>query len=138
MAKEFTDKSRYKSAYTESWVTAAQYITELVCENIAHKNSEILPLKFWNDRKWNAIFRRQLSLANGLLKIYKESAIIQALKTKEGKRILSLAAPWLDDIIEKCDKVKKQETKITVVEKKDGIRPPLHKKGSIWELDDDS
>lgn len=138
MAKEFTDKSRYKSAYTESWVTAAQYIAELVCENIAQKRSETLPLKFWNDRKWNATFRRQLSLANGLLKIYSEAAVIQALRTKEGKRISSLAAPWLDDIIERCDKVKRQETKIQTVEKKEGIRPSVPKKGSIWELDNDS
>lgn len=137
MAKDFTNKSGYKSSYSDSWITAAQYITELICENMARKNQQVLPYKFWNEYAWKGTFKRQLLLANGLLKIYSAAAIVQALRSKEGMKIYSLAAPWLDQIIEKFEKVEKKPVEAPIVSKTEGVRPSMPKKGSIWELDDD-
>lgn len=137
MAKDFTKNSGYKSSYSDSWITAAQYISELMCENMARKNGQVLPYKFWNEYAWKTAFKRQLLLANSLLKLYSAPAIIQAIRSKEGQKIYSLAAPWLDAIIEKFEKVEKKPVEAPTVRKTDGVRPSMPKKGSIWELDDD-
>lgn len=140
MAKEFTEKSRYKSSYSESYITAAQYIVELVCENIALKKSTQLPYKFWNNNDWKSIFKRQLLLANGLLKIYDEQSIIKALRTYQGKKIQSLAAAWiLDKIIDDFQKQKDSQQVVATPEvtEKTEIRKRVVTEKTIWSIDDE-
>lgn len=139
MAKEFTDKSRYKSKYSEKYITAAQYITELVCENMAAKNNKALPVKFWNLPDWYGVFKRQLQLANSLLKIYDEQAIIKALTSKEGRKVWSLAAQWkldkiIDEFQQKRDTEKELPKNVVEVEKRENIRPQAGKTNPLWEL----
>lgn len=139
MAKEFTEKSGYKSKYSDKYITAAQYITELVCENMAAKNKQSLPARFWNMPNWCNVFKRQLMLANQLLKIYDEQSIIKALQSQEGKKVWSLAAEWkLDKIIDKIqqqrDANKQVEIKPIVVEQKESVRPQTGSGGKLWEL----
>ena len=99
MPKGQTEKSRYPSRYSpQKFVTAAQYILELVCEKRALKDKKELPIKFWNLPEWASLFKSQLRKCHALLKQYDEKAIIAAIK---GSNIYSLHAPW---ITQECDK----------------------------------
>jgi hypothetical protein len=94
-------KNSYPSRYSNGKkVSAAQYITELICENKAKIDKEDLYYKFWLTKKWDRYYRNQISSANKLVKKYDPSAIISALKDKRAARIYSLRAPHLVDIIE--------------------------------------
>jgi hypothetical protein len=92
---------KYPSRYSNGKdVSAAQYITELICENKAKINKEDIGFKFWTNKKWMKYYRDQIASANKLLAKYNEQAIIKALKNIKAERIYSLRAPHLIDIIE--------------------------------------
>jgi len=100
MAKNRTEKSKYQSRYRDdSFVTAAQYITELICEKEAQIEYKELPKKFWQIKKWANKYKYQIKHANRLLSKYPEQAIIKALLDPRTKRIFSLAHPILENII---------------------------------------
>lgn len=86
-------------------VSDAQYITEIICENYAKKNKKDLHYRFWLDKTWAKFYRSQIATANKLLKKYLARDIISALLSDEGRRIFSLRAPHLEDIIEKAAKI---------------------------------
>ena len=95
-------------------VSAAQYITELICENKAKQEKKDLHYRFWSIKEWSKFYRNQIATANKLVKKYNEQAIIRALKTKDGERIYSLRAPHLAAIIEKeQDIVSAMNTKLS-------------------------
>ena len=97
MGKEQTNKSRYPSRYSPGgFVTAAQYIIELTCENQAHYRKTELPAKFWNLPEWNNTFKRYLRQVQVLLKKYDEKAIIRAIRKY---KICTLFSPVLQDRI---------------------------------------
>lgn len=85
-------------------VTAAQYITELICENKAKKDNKDLHYRFWTNREWASYYRNQIATANKLVQQYNEQAIIRALKNKKAAKIYSLRAPHLIAIIEEESK----------------------------------
>jgi len=90
----------YPSRYSpDKLVSAAQYITELICEKKAKVDSNDLPKQFWQLPKWAPFYRMQIVAANGLLKIYHPTAIIRALQSTKAYGIFSLRAPHLDAII---------------------------------------
>lgn len=96
MAKKRTEKSRYESKYSpKGYVTAAQYICELICVAKARKENKELPLKFWELKEWRNYFVFQSKYANKLLKEYDERAIIAVLKNPKNAKTFSLAANWL-------------------------------------------
>jgi hypothetical protein len=93
--------NQYPSKYSNGKeVSAAQYITELICENKAKLDGEDLHFRFWVHSKWEKFFKNQIASANKLLKKYDIIPIIRALKSSRGKRIYSLRAPHLPEIIE--------------------------------------
>ncbi len=101
MAKEQTEKNRYKSRYSpQIWVHAAQYVTELICEKKAKVDKKDLPVKFWELPEWNKYFRNQIASANKLVKTYGEHAVIAALHDNRTWKTYSLRAKWLIPIIE--------------------------------------
>ena len=138
--------SKYPSRYSnDKKVTAAQYLAELMCERQAEKNKKELPKQFWNLPHWSKKFKSQLFAAYGLLKLYDEVAIIKAVKSKEAKRIYSLRAPILDDIIKEqqrileLDKIKAKD--IEVIRKNTKAKPREHQVratilGKLSELDE--
>ncbi len=96
MAKKRSEKSRYESKYSpKGYVTAAQYICELICEAKARNEKKELPLKFWELKEWQNYFVFQSKYANKLLKSYDERAIIAVLKKPANSKTFSLAAKWL-------------------------------------------
>jgi hypothetical protein len=101
MAKNPSDKSRYPSRYSPGgWVSAPQYITELVCESKARKEKKDLPRKFWEDKDWEKYFKYQITLANRLIKDFGEEVVIAALKDNRCWSTYSLRSPFLIRIIE--------------------------------------
>ena len=58
MAKNSSNKSRYPSRYSPGgWVSAPQYVTELICESKARQDKKDLPRKFWEDKDWEKYFK---------------------------------------------------------------------------------
>jgi hypothetical protein len=106
---------KYISKYSNNKpVTAAQYITELICENKAKRDKTDLHYRFWLNNKWSLYYRNQIASANKLLEKYSDSAIVKALKDDQASKIYSLRAPHLIPIIEQQQKIlDSQNTQIT-------------------------
>lgn len=106
--------SRYSNGKS---VSAAQYITELICEHKAKKDKLDLHYRFWTNPKWSQFYRNQIGSANKLLKSYSAKAIIKALNDQRAEKIYSLRAPHLAAIIDEYQNV--ENTQIL----KDNIEP---------------
>lgn len=118
MSQQRTDKCKYPSKYSPGgWVTPAQYISEIVCENKAAASGISLPIKFWELDEWSKYYRGQIPSANKLLKKYRAESIVKALRTWKGKKIHSLRAPWLVDLIKEEEKVADQTKSDVILEK---------------------
>lgn len=91
---------KFNSKYTDDDkdISPAQYLAELVCERIAKKDGNALPVKFWNTDRWKNIFLQQLLAANTLLKVYHPLAVIRGLRLQ--KTVYSLRAKWLLDTVD--------------------------------------
>jgi hypothetical protein len=89
--------SRYSNGKT---VSAAQYITELICEHKAKLDKIDLHYRFWTNSKWSRYYRDQIASANKLLTKYNPKAIIRALNDSKAEKIYSLRAPHLLPIIQ--------------------------------------
>lgn len=100
MAKNSSNKSRYPSRYSPGgWVSAPQYVTELICESKARQDKKDLPRKFWEDKDWEKYFKYQIILANSLIKDFGEEAVIAALRDRRCWYTYSLRSPFLIRII---------------------------------------
>ena len=106
-----TDKSRYPSIYSpETFVTAAQYITELLFQKKAKYEKKELPLKFWKNSEYSKQFVRWQRQANKLVKEYSGNAIIAALKDPKSGLRWSLHGEFLLNLIkEHHQKILEQE-----------------------------
>lgn len=82
-------------------ITAAQYLTELLCINIATEEKKDLPEKFWQVAEWARKFRDQIQAVNGLLQVYDYRVIASALKDRKSRKIHSFRAPWLVPILDR-------------------------------------
>lgn len=111
---------KYISKYSNGKsVSAAQYITEIICEHLAQKDKKDLHYRFWLNKEWASFYKSQIFTANKLLKTYSPKAIINALKTTKAQKIYSLRAPHLVAIIQdEQDKLSKQkDEKITDIKR---------------------
>jgi hypothetical protein len=81
-------------------VSAAQYITELICEHQAKRNQLDLHYRFWVSPEWSKYYRNQIASANKLVVQYHPKAIVRALNDKRAEKIYSLRAPHLLPIIQ--------------------------------------
>ena len=96
---------KYPSKYSNGKsVSAAQYISEMICERIAKKNKQDLHYRFWLSPEWEKQYKGQIAAANKLLQKYDYAAIVSALLSASGLKIYSLRAPHLIDIIERESK----------------------------------
>ena len=143
MGKKRTNRSTFKSIYSDGFVTPAQYLTEALCCLVARQQGKDLADKFWEDKEWAKFFRRQVTLANKLLAEYDIKAILSALKDKRIKyKIRSLGArfmlePVVKEYQKKLNLEKNREIQITP--KSDTTkkpRKPMGKKSIISILED--
>ena len=97
---------KYPSKYSNGKdVSAAQYITEIICEKKAKREGKDLHYRFWINKEWAAFYRNQIASANKLVKQHKELAIIKALGNPKAEKIYSLRAPHLIAIIEQEERI---------------------------------
>jgi hypothetical protein len=97
---------KYISKYSnDKFVTAQQYITELICEHKALKEKKDLHFRFWTNKEWSLFYRNQIATANKLIEKYSSQAIIEAIKDDRAKKIFSLRAPHLIPIIEEHEAI---------------------------------
>jgi hypothetical protein len=92
--RQRTEKSKYKHESTGDYCTCAAYIAEIMCrKNAENKNVGSLPYKFWNKKPWDWTFKKQLFMANKLLKEFSEEAVVKAINSDKFKKIFSLNHP---------------------------------------------
>ena len=92
---------KYPSKYSNGkTVSAAQYITEIICEKMAKKNKQNLHYRFWLSPEWEKFYKNQIASAYKLLKQYPDTAIVRGLNNPKAEKIYSLRAPHLPAIIE--------------------------------------
>lgn len=97
---------KYPSKYSNGkQVSAAQYITEIICEKKAKLDKKDLHFKFWINNEWSRFYKDQIASANRLLKKYSDTAIVRALNNQKAQKIYSLRAPFLIPIIEQEEKI---------------------------------
>lgn len=139
---------QYISKYSnDKSVSAAQYITELICENKAKKDKGDLHYRFWLSKQWSAYFRNQIASAHQLLKKYDDTAIVRALKDPKASQIYSLRAPHLIAIIEYHESKLAQENNQLTLEinrsenikfgKNESQRKPNHIFNKLKDLDNE-
>lgn len=98
MSEQQTEKSGYPSRYSPTkFVTAAQYIIELVCEKKAKRDKKDLPLQFWELDAWRNYYVSQLRATHKLLQNYAPRAIINVVRQKN---LFSLRPKWIIPLIE--------------------------------------
>lgn len=92
---------KYPSKYSNGkTVSAAQYITEIICEKKAKIDKKDLHYRFWINPEWEKFYKDQIATAYKLLKKYSDTAIVRGLNNQKAERIYSLRAPHLPPIIE--------------------------------------
>lgn len=106
-------KKTYDSKFSDKKVTAAQYISQMMCERKANKDKVKLDKSFWGKPEWKKFFLYQLTLANNLLKIYPEGAIIQVLSNPKYKWVWSLNTK---QVLAEFEKIAKIEEKPVIEE----------------------
>jgi hypothetical protein len=101
MAKTRSDKSPYPSRYSpEKWVSAAQWIAEVMCEKKAgNDNGGELPYQFWELPEWKRYFQYQVVLANNMIKEFGEKAIIAALTDLRSWKTYSLRGGYFKKLV---------------------------------------
>lgn len=115
--RQRTEKRKYKHTTTGDYCTCAAYIAEMMCLRLAeYKKISGLAFKFWNNKPWDWTFKRQMMVANKLIKEYGESLIIKSLNSNELKGIFSLTHPKVRQILEK-NKLSFKEIELKPVEK---------------------
>lgn len=116
MAKKRQDRPRkhsnpqplYKSKYggevgQDRWVTAAQFLGEVMCERRARVEHKTLGHQFWaKDPYWAGIIRQQIAAANRLMKRLDPEgtgtgaeALSIFLKSEKGRECYSLVGAWI-------------------------------------------
>jgi hypothetical protein len=98
--RQRTDKSKYKHVTTGDYCTCAAYVAELMCLRIAeYKGISGLPYKFWNIKPWDWTFKKQMMLANKIIKKYGEKCLVKAVNSQELKRAFSLNHPLVEQVL---------------------------------------
>lgn len=126
-----TTNKKYPSKYSNGkTVSAAQYITELICEKKAKQDKKDLHYRFWTTKEWEMYYRNQISSAHKLLKKYNETAIIRGLNNPKSSKIYSLRAPHLLPIIEEEERIlQSQNTELSLnLERRENISFGRHNK----------
>lgn len=141
MAKEFTDKQRFKSKYAvDTYVTGAQYLAEFMCERIAKKEGVQLPVRFWQLPHWKKVFQLQVLKANEWLKEYDISLILKGMRSPAAAKIYSLGfKSGLKPIFERQRKIEanKVPEQVNIIEESNIMetpRPTISRRNTLRDL----
>lgn len=100
--------SKYLSKFGLSrWVTAAQYLAEVMCERRAKAEKKALPLQFWKTPPWDAVYRQQVAAVSRLFSRLDPkgagtaaTAVSRFLRSQRGKTAYSMAGAWVVPFVE--------------------------------------
>jgi len=93
-------KQIYKSRFGSSRdLDAGQYLAENMMDRNARANGLRLPDRFWEQDQWKQLYALQRTQAYTLLKSYSLEAIIAALRSPKGKKVMSFSAAWFTPLI---------------------------------------
>lgn len=107
MSTTKTEKSIYKSASTDEFCTAQQYIVEILMNREAKKAGKSLPLRFWNIDQFKKKYIGQIFKTNALIKAFDDKSVVAAIINNSW--LHSIFYPKLGDLIQKeSDKLKSQ------------------------------
>ncbi len=140
------DHKQYISKYSNGKkVSAAQYITEIICEKKAKLDKKDLHYRFWVNKEWSVYYRNQIASANKLLLKFSDTAIIRALNNSKATKIYSLRAPHLISIIqEEEDGLNSENQSLTLdIKRHDNVKFERHNKNNgilskLKDLDNES
>lgn len=112
----------YKGHFTSALIETKNYIAELMCIREASKQGIELCHGFWNLDKWKRIYQQHLLAAHTLIRVYKEEAIVIAIR--KTPKLFSLRAKWFHDIVKKIEIElnQKQETLNILADKKEEVK----------------
>lgn len=117
-SKEQSKKSRYPSIFSPGvYITAAQYITELLFSKKFQFEKKDHPLKFWSLPQYKGQFVRWQRQANKLVKEFGGDAVIAALKDKRSGLRWSLHTEFMQELIKEWHE-KLEQRKISMAESK--------------------
>jgi len=133
--------TQYISKYSNGKkVGAAQYITEIVCENKARMEDKDLHYRFWVEPYWEKYYKNQIASAHKLVKKYDANCIAKALTKGAGRRIFSLRAKHLIPLIEieekKLSLAKSQKTIADIKTENIVVKKHKNKKNILDTLED--
>jgi hypothetical protein len=127
---------KYKSRFTGEYVSAHQYIAEIVVKRKADYNREALPFKYWNikDNKWAKEYKIQVVHSGKLISKYSSSAIISALDIYHwcyslGNKTFLDEVKRQQKILDERDKQPKQEVNTDSIDKE--VKQTFKKKKGI-------
>lgn len=106
MGKAKDSKKCFQSRYSDSLITPAQYICELICEKNAQQNQRELPRYFWKFDEWKTFFIYQSKVAHQLLKTHSHESIIKALQDKRSYSVFSLRNAFLVTLIKEYERAR--------------------------------
>lgn len=136
-----SDKKGFESKYAvDTYVTAAQYLAEFMCERIAKKEGVQLPVRFWQLPHWKKVFLLQVLKANEWLKEYDMSVIMKGLRSPAASKIYSLGyKSGLKPIFDRQVKIEKGKAseKVNIIEESNIMerpRPTISKRNTLRDL----
>jgi hypothetical protein len=129
MAKEQNKFAKYPSKYAQdTWVSAAQYIAEIMCERRGQSLNRDLPNHFWNLPEWKQFYFYQLSLARKLLEEFDPKAVIGTLLQPEFKFVYSLKLKKLRPAIVEANKIIRESFLVPKKPEEKAVDNAMHKR----------
>jgi hypothetical protein len=133
MSTRQTANSPYPSKYAPGkFVTPAQYINELVCEQAAKREGRELPLYFWKHEEWQKYWGGQVRIINNLLKKYSPKVII---KVVQDHRVDNLRTQYYRRFLKTAQEIENSRVKerqvLVIKEDQDVILPEKKNKKNI-------
>lgn len=101
MSSTTAGERRFPSRYSVDGadVTPLQWLAEWATAKQAAKEGVTLSRGFWRTSvRWNKIFSLQSRAASALLRLFPLEVVGAVLRGPQGRRVYSLAAPWLTDL----------------------------------------
>ena len=119
--RERTEKSKYKHESTGDYCTCAAYVAEIMCQRKAqHENTGSLAFKFWSEKPWDWTFKKQLLMAQKIVKKYSEAALVRAINSRGITKIFSLKHKKILPAVARCQKeIDERAKQVQVIEVKE-------------------
>lgn len=116
-----SDERPFKSSFKEGYISAADYLCELVFKKRAAVSKTPVPESFWNSEDYKKQYVGQAIHARRLLKTYPVSVVIKAFENTP--YCLSLTNPKMKPLLEKYKK-EFDETKTQIIKTEETIEQP--------------